>query len=214
MLTAQDKTRLRQLAESLSGHHSAIGKEWAQTCQKRGIAFKSTELTEARRAIVDDFFGHVPDGRIDSYIDSLHDFGTSLGVTREGCRTLGRAICTFEETLLSRLTKTRSGGKNMDSARSLHRLSWEIACRYVGESLTSRSHTGSGHDLRWQLLTERESEVAALLAQGLRNKTIAQKLRISVRTVEHHRARIREKLGIDSVAGLSALMEQSPLIHR
>ena len=45
-------------------------------------------------------------------------------------------------------------------------------------------------------LTEREREVLELLAQGLNNKDIAQKLYLSVRTVEGHLANIYGKLHV------------------
>lgn len=51
-----------------------------------------------------------------------------------------------------------------------------------------------------QSLTERELEVLPLLVQGLLNKQIAARLEIAERTVKAHRARIMEKLGVDSVA--------------
>ncbi len=47
-------------------------------------------------------------------------------------------------------------------------------------------------------LTEREREVLKLLAQGLSNKDIAQKLYLSVRTVEGHLANIYGKLHLRS----------------
>lgn len=46
------------------------------------------------------------------------------------------------------------------------------------------------------LLTTRESEVAALVADGLSNPEIAGRLAISTRTVTAHLASIRTKLGI------------------
>lgn len=51
-------------------------------------------------------------------------------------------------------------------------------------------------------LTERESQVLVLLAQGDSNKRIAQKLGIGTRTVETHRLSLRRKLGIATPAGL------------
>ncbi|HEY1333218.1 MAG TPA: helix-turn-helix transcriptional regulator, partial [Myxococcaceae bacterium] len=44
-------------------------------------------------------------------------------------------------------------------------------------------------------LTARESEVLALLAEGLRNAEIAERLFLSHRTVEHHVSAILQKLG-------------------
>ena len=47
-------------------------------------------------------------------------------------------------------------------------------------------------------LTRREKEVAALVAQGLPNRRIAQELFISERTVDHHVSNILKKLGLRS----------------
>jgi DNA-binding NarL/FixJ family response regulator len=51
-------------------------------------------------------------------------------------------------------------------------------------------------------LTLREREVLKLIAEGIPNKEIAEFLCISVRTVEHHRANIMEKLNIKETANL------------
>ena len=51
-------------------------------------------------------------------------------------------------------------------------------------------------------LTEREREVMALVVAGRMNREIAEKLDISIKTVEAHRARIMEKLEVSSVAEL------------
>jgi two-component system, LuxR family, response regulator TtrR len=44
--------------------------------------------------------------------------------------------------------------------------------------------------------------VMELVVGGLKNKQIAEQLRISVKTVEAHRARTMEKMGVSSVAEL------------
>lgn len=51
-------------------------------------------------------------------------------------------------------------------------------------------------------LTDRERQILTLIGQGRANKEIADALSISIRTVETHRARIMQKLGIRSHAGL------------
>lgn len=53
-------------------------------------------------------------------------------------------------------------------------------------------------------LSRRELQVYRLVGQGLSTKAIAQQLYLSVKTVESHRANIRQKLGIDSAAALVA----------
>ncbi len=52
-------------------------------------------------------------------------------------------------------------------------------------------------------LSERETDVLRLVAQGLMNKEIADKLSISIHTVITHRKNISRKTGIKSVAGLT-----------
>lgn len=52
-------------------------------------------------------------------------------------------------------------------------------------------------------LTARQREVLQLIAEGLTNKGIAQRLSISVKTVETHRAHIMNKLNIHDQAGLT-----------
>jgi FixJ family two-component response regulator len=55
-------------------------------------------------------------------------------------------------------------------------------------------------------LTQREREVAALVARGLSNKLIARELAISDKTVQVHRAHVLEKLGVHSAAQLAQLL--------
>ncbi|WP_374340881.1 response regulator transcription factor [Azonexus sp.] len=52
------------------------------------------------------------------------------------------------------------------------------------------------------LLTQREREVMALVVAGKLNKQIADQLNISMKTVEAHRARVMEKMGVRTLAEL------------
>ena len=52
------------------------------------------------------------------------------------------------------------------------------------------------------LLADRELQVFELTAQGLASREIAAKLRIDVKTVETYRARIKEKLKLNSSSDL------------
>ena len=51
-------------------------------------------------------------------------------------------------------------------------------------------------------LTPRQLEVLRLLAEGQPTRAIARRLKLSVKTVETHRAQLMKRLGIHSVAGL------------
>jgi len=66
---------------------------------------------------------------------------------------------------------------------------------------------------RLKLLTPRERAVLELLVNGRASKEIASELTLSVRTVESHRARILEKLGVDSatqVVRMALLARERP----
>lgn len=55
---------------------------------------------------------------------------------------------------------------------------------------------------RLQQLTQRENEVMKLVVKGKLNKQIADELDISMKTVEAHRARVMEKMGVRTLAEL------------
>lgn len=57
-------------------------------------------------------------------------------------------------------------------------------------------------------LSEREQAVAALVVEGLTHKEIGARLYISAKTVEHHVARIRQKLGATSRAEMLAALRR------
>jgi DNA-binding NarL/FixJ family response regulator len=59
-----------------------------------------------------------------------------------------------------------------------------------------------GAAMRVRELTSRQREILGLLAQGYATKEIADRLNLSPRTVESHRGRIMERLGVHHLAGL------------
>lgn len=78
----------------------------------------------------------------------------------------------------------------------------------VRNDLARRDEASTRQALRSRLdkLSPRELEVARLVAAGLPNKMIGQRLDISERTVQVHRLHVMEKLGIHSAAELAQLM--------
>jgi two-component system response regulator DctR len=57
-------------------------------------------------------------------------------------------------------------------------------------------------------LTEREHEVMLRVTEGLPNKLVADQLAISVRTVEVHRARVFDKMGVKSAVELANILRK------
>jgi two-component system, NarL family, nitrate/nitrite response regulator NarL len=66
------------------------------------------------------------------------------------------------------------------------------------QAMAKRSHFEPVTATGIKLLTTRESEVAALVADGLRNREISERLNLSAHTVKNYLYRVYEKLGISS----------------
>ncbi|MGQ9777630.1 MAG: response regulator [Thermodesulfobacteriota bacterium] len=66
----------------------------------------------------------------------------------------------------------------------------------------------------WETLTSREREILKLIAEGYKNKEIAEDLCISVKTVEKHRSNIMEKLNLHNVQALTAFAIEKGLVTR
>jgi DNA-binding NarL/FixJ family response regulator len=66
----------------------------------------------------------------------------------------------------------------------------------------------------WETLTPREQEIFQLVAEGYKNREIAEMLVVSVKTVEKHRSNLMQKLGVHSAAELRALALERGIILR
>ena len=72
----------------------------------------------------------------------------------------------------------------------------------VNKWVSRRDEFEQTPDDRYELLTDRERHIYQLLAEGNANKEIAALLNLSLHTVETHRARIMDKMGLHSAAEL------------
>lgn len=54
----------------------------------------------------------------------------------------------------------------------------------------------------FEILTPRQRQVLQLIAEGLSNKQIAQRLQLSVKTIDSHRTELMQRLDIHGIAGL------------
>jgi DNA-binding NarL/FixJ family response regulator len=87
------------------------------------------------------------------------------------------------------------------------RLSVDQAVALAFGDLTPRPASPSG-------LSGRELEVAELVADGLANKAIAQRLHLSVRTVESHVRHALTKLGLDNRTQLATWAREHSVANR
>jgi DNA-binding NarL/FixJ family response regulator len=66
----------------------------------------------------------------------------------------------------------------------------------------------------WDTLTKREREILKLIAEGYKNKEIADYLCVSLKTVEKHRTNLMKKLDIHNVATLTAFAMEKGLVNK
>lgn len=103
------------------------------------------------------------------------------------------------------LLKTVRASELVDAVRSAHRgeivlhpeIGRKLALLWARKGPDGPSEAGD-------VLTPRELQVLSLVAKGMRNKEIAEELRMSTRTVEGHLSTIYGKLGVHSRTGAAA----------
>lgn len=140
-------------------------------------------------------------------------------------------VCLIERGVIQGLTSFLAPSSHIDLARGSGNpprncgmtVTWE-ELRY-SDSKESERNEGPGTSQMEEILvnhgisgvvsklTDREREVFTLIGNGLSDKEIAAALGLSVRTVQGHGARIRQKLGIRSrtqLLRLSILQKASP----
>ena len=91
-------------------------------------------------------------------------------------------------------------------------ISAEISGKIIGGYLQGKK--SSKPTTTWETLTQREKSILKLIAEGYKNKEIADFLCISVKTVEKHRANLMQKLDIHNISDLTALAIEKGLITR
>jgi DNA-binding NarL/FixJ family response regulator len=81
------------------------------------------------------------------------------------------------------------------------KVSRQVLENYMG-SLTVRKRPDKPGPFNYEKLTARQREILQLIAEGYTTKEIANKLNVSVKTVDTHRSQLMERLNIHDIAGL------------
>jgi FixJ family two-component response regulator len=84
---------------------------------------------------------------------------------------------------------------------------WEAICEALAQDAERRKRQRESEEIRrrFDSLNAKEIAVLDLLVQGKQNKTMAQQLDVSLRTIENRRRSVFAKLGVGSVAELVTL---------
>ncbi|WP_326580292.1 AAA family ATPase [Actinacidiphila glaucinigra] len=136
--------------------------------------------------------GHGLDGRLPALAAAHEDLGTLVATTHG--RT-DEAVAALEEA--ARLTAASGAVHDHERVRRLLR---DLGVRAAG--MPRRAAATSG----WESLTESELKVVPLVAEGLTNRAIADRLYVSVHTVNTHLKHVFTKLGINTRVELTRLV--------
>ncbi|MEN5207523.1 response regulator [Stenotrophomonas terrae] len=100
------------------------------------------------------------------------------------------------------------GGDSKELIRAIHDVA--IGKRYLATSIAQNLALSNleGGASPFDLLSPRELEVALLLIQGHRQEEIARRLSLSAKTVNTHKARLFQKLGVQDNIALARLASQ------
>jgi DNA-binding NarL/FixJ family response regulator len=95
------------------------------------------------------------------------------------------------------VTKEEGAERALEAMRQLMQGRPFITGRLADALLTTLTGFGKGKgDSNLERLTDREFEVLGLIGNGLSSSEIAQRLKLSVKTIESHREHIKSKLGL------------------
>lgn len=135
-----------------------------------------------------------------------------LFFTLDNSKTLVRRI--FAEGGRGFLLKEDAGGELVTAVQALSEgklyVSPKIQAGLLDDIITSPSPILSEVTLN-ERLTPRQTEILTLVALGHHSKDIAQRLELTVKTVEAHRANIRTILGLHNTADLTRYYMSSEL---
>lgn len=180
----------------------------------RLLGYRPEEFAETRSAFVarlhpDDrewvrqCFRDYLDGRRDEYAiefrmrtrDGQYRWFRSVGqiVERDAEGRASRVVGTYLD-----IDELRSNAKprGHSIASSPHSLAIDMLCHEKGD----------------QVLTLRQREILQLIAEGFSSRDIAGRLKISIKTVETHRAELMRRLAIYDVAGLTRFAIRTGLV--
>jgi DNA-binding NarL/FixJ family response regulator len=163
-----------------SDDHDATVRRAAEVEATRPVHPRLGALADAARTWVAILTGNADPDCVASAAKGL----TGLGLTWEASRLTGQAAIRSSDPSVTRAL--------LEQARDLKAA---LPASEPGEAATAAS-----------LLSEREQMVAQYIVDGLTHKEIGAQLYISPKTVEHHVAKIRQKLGASTRAEMLAAL--------
>lgn len=196
-----DLSQARQLSLNLAAQNDAVGAradaaralhDVARLGDPQAVAGRLTKLDACTDAsVIAVFAAH-------AVALAGHD-ARGLAAAAERFEALG-CILWAAEAWASAAAEFESGGREA-SARSAHARCGALLARCEGAQTPTLRGAAIG-----AALTPRERDVALLAAGGVPNREIAQRLVVSVRTIESHLAQAYRKLGINDRSQLANML--------
>ena len=169
---------------------SVIIAEGLASVVENGNEYKVVFIAESMRTLIERFAVVSPDVVIT---------GSQVVCGVQNIRTLYQELQGVALALLSTTVCDEEQVRQFDGVINIYDDKSQVLRKLA--SVVEQAETNpysESHDL-----SERERDVLILVAKGLANKEIAERLNISIHTVMSHRKNITHKTGIKSVAGLT-----------
>lgn len=183
-------------AAAAAGDAATAGEHAAELAELAESSRYSAAVDAAAREWMRVLGGGVDAAAVDAAARGLH----AVGLTWEGGRLAGQAAL--------RTTDRKDMAALLGTARALQGPAAVPAPPADRPAAPARRAGPAPLDDAPGRLSEREREVAMLVLQGMTYKEIGEQLFISAKTVEHHVARMRQRLGSGSRGELFAQLRQ------
>jgi DNA-binding NarL/FixJ family response regulator len=112
------------------------------------------------------------------------------------------------------LLKRAAGDELVGAIRAVAASGVYVDPRIAGKLITALGSSRPASSDRRDVLSERETEVMRLIAQGFTNKEISAQLGVSVKTIETYKARSMEKLGLRSRVDIVRIATERGWLNR
>jgi ATP/maltotriose-dependent transcriptional regulator MalT len=119
-----------------------------------------------------------------------------------------RAVVELERVVKD-LGRVGAEGYRAEAARELRGLGRRVRRGTASSAAVDDALQGLAEPVRWGTLTRSERAVVALVAEGLSNPEVAERLYVSPHTVKRHLANATAKLGVTSRRELRGLIERN-----
>ena len=157
---------------------------------------RAVQSADALRAALDEV---QPDVVLSDYSASSFSACDALDVLRYDSPATPLILVTETINGLSAVACLRNGAEDLVIKKNIHRLPAAISAAIEKREPLSK-------------LTSRQVEVLRLVAEGHRTREIADKLSLSIKTVESHRGELMKRLGMHDVVSLVRYALRSGLV--